>query len=216
MNESKTNEKPWQNEFFLKYAIISAISFTILSIVLILVATTIWEPFDWYTRTLSNLGRPENGLSSPFLNSAYMLASAGTFPFFVYVTREFIKSEYNSVKLHGVMFVFACVAIAGLSIYSDASPTYIIHLGFSSAFFLFATLGMLLPVLRWLMSKSTRKYGIINIIIFLIALVPWIIEFAFSGAGIWTNQAIPEFISVIVYALVIVVYSLRAWFEGLA
>lgn len=216
ISEKTRRNKSWQSEFFLKYSIISAIGFTLLSIALILIATSIWDSFDWLTRTLSNLGRPENGLSSPFLNSAYMLASVGTFPFFVYVARESLKSTYNSVKLHGIMFILACVAIGGLSIFSDASETYIIHLGFSSAFFLFATLGMLLPIPRWLMRKGTRKYGILNLVIFLIALIPWIIEFAFFGAGLWSNQAIPEFISVIIYALLIITYSIRAWFDGIA
>lgn len=195
--------------FFLKYALASALGATGLAIALILVATELWPPFTWLDDTLSNLGNPEHPESAPVFNAAYLIASTGVLPFFSYHLREGIRDEPWGAKLGAACLPVAAGAVALLAIFTDYSPTLHVHRACSLTFFVALACALLFTATSWLRDPMTRPYALV----FLVALAgvgaAWGIDAAPWAP--WQNQAIPEFVSVLLYASVVLALGHRAW-----
>lgn len=214
MDTSSPTEKPWQNEFFLKYAIASAWISAILAIYLILYATTLWEDWDWWSKTLSNLGNPNKGITSPILNGAYIIGGMGAFPFFFYFARETFRHDGNFAKLGSIFLILSAVAICTMGILTDFDATLDAHRGASLTFFIGFGFFLLFTSISWIRQPPMRKYVLINMILLAIGAGVWILDG--SDSAPWTNQAIPEFISVLCFMSLIAIYTVKAWFSGLS
>ncbi|MHA1340404.1 MAG: DUF998 domain-containing protein [Promethearchaeota archaeon] len=188
-----------KKDSYLIYFVISAIAGIIICIYLILYATTLWEEFDWLTRTLSNLGNPlKCPRSAPILNGAYVLGGMSVMPFNFYILKKtWMNTNENFAKLALIFLYLSSILVIALGFFTEMTDY---HLTVSTSFFISFELSLLFMFFSWIVRKKTRKYAIVNIIIFLIIGGIWLINSTIpdaTGIKFWSHDAIPEFTSVL-------------------
>ena len=195
--------------FFLLYAICSAVVGQILFVTLTLIATTLWPEFDWYRRTLSNLASPVRHFSAPIMTVAFVLPVALALPLIVYTLRYCVHRASLTSRASIYVLPISFVTMVLLAIFTDLRPTLFWHRLFAGISILCVGLHLVLSSISYVRRKDTRALGYINGGVFLIVVLAWLLKDSFG----W-NDAIPEFLSVLASANVAGVLSARLWYYG--
>jgi hypothetical membrane protein len=164
----------------------SAILAPIIAFTFITVALAFDPTFNWVNNALSDLG-VVSGLSGYVFNFGLVASGLLAFSFAFFGLLNYFKSVLG--KAASITFAAASLALLSIGIFNENfSPT---HYLLSVAFFTLAPVAMFALSCAFALSHQ-RKIAAFSFSITALAVLPWLLEFAFHYVP---NVAVPEAVS---------------------
>ncbi|MCB1172975.1 MAG: hypothetical protein KDK39_05405 [Leptospiraceae bacterium] len=200
--ESEQSDFSDAQKVLLNYSVYSALGGALSAVILALCATMLWDGFDWFRRTFSNLASPAQIYSAPVMSASFIVAGAFTFPMGFFLFRYAAPKATLSGKIAAYSFLPGSLALIFVAMFTDLKPTLHLHRALAGIFILSTAIHALGSAIAWYGHPRTRTLSRINLALFFLLIAAWTIK---SLLG-W-NDAIPEFITMCVATAMIATLS---------
>ena len=208
------HSKYWQNDFFLKYVIVTGILASILTQFFIFLAIAVTPDFDWIDNNLSDLAVTPFGKDShPFINAGLLIGCFGMIPGCVYYLNFYLKHLDHTALVGSIFLTITCLMIGVEGIFT-ASWTEIHRLG-ASLFMVAYTWSLLAFAVSDFKHQKTRKIAMLNVTVAILLWVMWGYIFSISVGSERKGYAIAEEIMIIFYIVTGYAHLYKMWFVGL-
>ena len=212
--EIDQSSKYWQNDFFLKYAVVSGILASILVQFFLFLAVAVTPDFDWIDNNLSDLAiAPFGDKSHPFINASLLIGCFGMIPICVYYLHFYLTHLDQTALIGSIFLTITCLMIGVEGIFT-ASWTEIHRLG-ASMFMVAFTWSLLAFAVTDLKHQQTRKIAVLNVIVAILLWLMWGYIFSISSGDERKGYAIAEEIMIIFYIITVYAHLYKMWFVGL-